>query len=257
VHWTSLDHLLLIAHGSGIPSYDDDFRASILSFLSKSIPSDQLHLGFLRGSPSCFDSLSEVPLHATLHALPLVLADGLLAASLIPNTVTAAWEKLHHQVGSTPSDIHFIPHPGYSSQLFQLVAPYVSPNFLPVSPEEVSVLVISHGNSRHHSSLADDLCTRFRKTYPQIGSWHAAYLNQAPEIADVFHAINEQTVIVIPWFLCPGNHVSLCIPPRLDFSPQTDPADLFTWHQVGSKRLFYAPPVCMHDEWMQAILAAL
>ncbi len=109
-----------------------------------------------------------------------------------------------------------------------------------------AVLLIGHGSRFPESrEVLEAHAERIKKT-GKFDEIHICFLQSDPTIQDVFPKIKSETIIVFPFFLAPGIHVSKDIPRLLCIQGK--------YSEVNGKNIIYCAPLGKNDLITQAIL---
>ena len=117
-------------------------------------------------------------------------------------------------------------------------------------PEEMSLLLASHGTPLHKGSrvAADGLAEELKKDGYQVS--RAMFLEEEPKIADWRQvAAMEGPVMVLPHFLAGGLHGSEDVPRLLGI-----PSGKEGWYQVDGRWIGYGAPIGTPAEMTELIL---
>ena len=117
-------------------------------------------------------------------------------------------------------------------------------------PEEMSLLLASHGTPLHKGSrvAADGLAEELKKDGYQVS--RAMFLEEEPKIADWRQvAAPEGPVMVLPHFLAGGLHGSEDVPGLLGI-----PHGREGWHRVDGRWIGYGAPIGTPEEMTELIL---
>ncbi|MBM4455110.1 MAG: hypothetical protein FJ411_01830 [Verrucomicrobia bacterium] len=119
-----------------------------------------------------------------------------------------------------------------------------------LKPEQISLLLASHGTPLHKGSrvAADTLAEDLGKDGYRVSK--AMFLEEEPKIADWRQvAAPEGPVMVLPHFLAGGLHGSEDVPGLLGI-----PHGREGWHQVDGRWIGYGAPIGMPEEMEKLIL---
>jgi len=119
-----------------------------------------------------------------------------------------------------------------------------------LKPEQISLLLASHGTPLHKGSrvAADTLAEELGKDGYRVSK--AMFLEEEPKIADWRQvAAPEGPVMVLPHFLAGGLHGSEDVPGLLGI-----PHGREGWHQVDGRWIGYGAPIGMPEEMEKLIL---
>ena len=107
-------------------------------------------------------------------------------------------------------------------------------------------LLIGHGSRLTVSGeVLEAHAERIKKT-GKFDEIHICFLHSEPSIQDVFPKIKSETIVVFPFFLAPGIHVSKDIPRLLCIQGK--------YSEVNGKKIIYCNPLGKSELITQAIL---
>lgn len=117
-------------------------------------------------------------------------------------------------------------HPSMRDVLFGLAADAIEA--VDSAASEVGVALLGHGSERVEGSggvtrrHAQRLGERDR-----FASVEAVFLDQEPNVADVFEYVDAETVVVVPFFIAEGHHVTHDVPAAIGLPDDYEPGDGF------------------------------
>ncbi len=234
--------IVLLAHGSGTPSYDADWKHRLVAYLEASFPKLRFHMGFLNNQS--FASGPPFPEEGdpkTWVVMPLALDEGCLTRIRIPQAIRQ-YEQVHGKHGAIVvcPVLNLTPE----AAVFRLLE--LQPG---TDRADTGVLIVQHGSSRFPSGRGVALAVRWAQRYPQYGGFYSAWLNQEPTVEKMIHSIPQKRIVVVNWFLFRGRHVMCDIPEALKLPARAE--DLFGWHKMPDGRdCFYSQPVGESPEFL-------
>lgn len=123
----------------------------------------------------------------------------------------------------------------------------------------VAVALIGHSTRRNPDSRkATEAQAEALRTTGPASDVHAVYLDDLPEIADIYTLTAAPLIIAVPYFLAYGSHTTIDVPQALGLA--VDPAQPFdsaVEQQVNGRTVYYTPPVGIEDDLRGAILALI
>lgn len=226
------DHIILIAHGSGIAQNDARMRHSLLRQLALSPKKPNFDLAFINGAPRLQDII-DCPRQTPLNILPLCLADGKFYRQIIPQAISEATAKPFRIL---PPLFHNI-NP-FADILTDICLSSVAEH----QRQHTDVLIVAHGSAQAPDGMPRLLSIVEMQT-PGFRSFRHANLKTTPLLQTIAGQMPpHQKLLVIPFFLSNGKHVDSDIP-RIMGLPRNGVA--------------YAPPIGTHPLLAQAIIKSL
>lgn len=196
--------------------------------------------------PPAFRDVWDLVRSRVIYVVPNFLSDGYYTRTVIPREMGLKG-RVTTRSGRTirycsPAGLH----PGLTELLLR-EARSVAPDAV---SEDTGLILVAHGTGRDAGSAR---AARFQAgRISEIGGYGevlAAYLEEAPRIADWDKLVSRRNVVVVPFFLSDGLHSAQDIPGLLGIrSPSaqsSDSPDVFRRNpqELRGKRLYYGSAI--------------
>lgn len=120
---------------------------------------------------------------------------------------------------------------------------------LAVSPDHAAVALIGHGTRRSaESRSATEAQAQTLRAGSLVAQVEAVYLDDSPEIAEIYTLTSAPTLIAVPYFVALGSHTTRDVPRALGL------AEGQTRGQINGRTVYYTPPVGTDDALQTVIL---
>jgi sirohydrochlorin cobaltochelatase len=227
--------LILAGHGSHISPNTAGVVWRYADMLRRRGVADEVTACFWKEQPSLREALMTV-LADDITVIPVFTAQGYFTQSVIPaemglqGAVTQANGRTI-RYGRTPGE-----HPDLAEIVHKRVADRLQSAGL--QPDQTTVALVGHGTRRNKDSRA---ATRQQAaTLAELGIVREvidAYLDDDPSIPSIYTRAATDDVIVVPFFLAPGSHVTIDVPDALGLPRGTTQATL------NGKTIHYTDPI--------------
>jgi sirohydrochlorin cobaltochelatase len=123
--------------------------------------------------------------------------------------------------------------------------------------DQVAVALIGHSTRRNpESRKATEAQADAIRDLKIVSDVHAVYLDDSPEIGEIYNLTSAPLIIAVPYFLAYGSHTTIDVPQALGLEiDETQPFDSAVEQQVNSRTVYYTSPVGIEDDLLGAILA--
>jgi sirohydrochlorin cobaltochelatase len=240
--------VILAAHGSTA----DEQANQPLFELAKSIAATGIFSvvtpAFLNGEPNLTNVLDRLP-QGDAVIVPVMSSDGYYVQEIFPR-------KFSENPCLSKFRIFMSPSIGLHPEIPSLAADRVETlmNLLGMSQHETTVIVVGHGTRRNPESEKTTyrLVERLQELIPdhEVG---IAFIDQDPSIPSVIANTHRPHLLVIPFFIARGPHVTVDVPEA--FGLPTGPEIEFPLVDlVGSRLIVCDLPVGMYPEMAELCL---
>nr|WP_240978701.1 CbiX/SirB N-terminal domain-containing protein [Longimicrobium terrae] len=176
-----------------------------------------------------------------VYVVPLFISEGYFTEEVIPRelgldgpapSVTRKLGKTIHYAGPVGT------HPGMASMILRRAEETAG-----LSDEQArgaGLIIIGHGTERNSNSA--EVIYRVSREADEaavFGHVRTGFLDQEPEVGEVLESMEEDRVVLVPFFVAEGWHTQETIPDDLGINR---PA-VSTVTEKDGKVIFYAPPV--------------
>jgi sirohydrochlorin cobaltochelatase len=120
---------------------------------------------------------------------------------------------------------------------------------LALAPQQVSVALIGHGTRRNPDSRNATFAQaqHLRETF--VGAdVHAVFLDDTPNIPDIYTLAHRETIIAVPYFLALGSHTTLDVPEELGLAQGERTG------QIHGKNVYYTDPIGLDEHLTRMVL---
>ncbi len=211
--------VLLAAHGSS-----DEPR----SFASVDAHADRLrqlgvfgsvHVGFLRQSPplrSALDAIDE----SQIVVVPMLMSAGYFAAGVFPRALGLDGPQFGQMQAVGGHRVAYTPPLGTHRGMVDVVAACADDACRDCDAATTTLMVIGHGSTRHQQSTDSvHMVTAGLRRRTPYAAVVAAFVDDSPSIAEVLSGVASPHLVVVPYFVADGPHVTRDIPTALERAP--------------------------------------
>ncbi len=238
--WGHAD-LLLVGHGSA----NIDAANDILRRHAEEIARRQLFAkvccGFLRGDPD-FRDIADTCTGQHVYVVPCLMSDAYLSRTFIPaqlNLTNAVTVLQGAAADGDDQTICYCDPVGTSPRLTEIIADRVDAHCLDrdLDPQDIALLLVGHGTDRDTRSTdtvwwnVETLASQKR-----FGRVLAAFLEEAPSVADQVADARLRQIVAIGFFLSAGRHGQHDVPDLLRNAPGPQDSDYLG--PIGADPLF-------------------
>ena len=234
--------LILVGHGSHISPNTGGLIWRYVDRLRQLGVADEIAACFWKEQPSIHEVLYTVEAD-DVTIIPVFTAQGYFTQTVIPAELGLNQNNTRTiRYGKTPGE-----HPGLADILQKRVHDALTTYNL--NPDQTTVAIVGHGTRRNKDSR--------RATRQQVTALQArgmvcqvidAYLDDEPDIPSIYSRVGMSHVVVVPFFLAAGSHVSIDVPNALGLPIGQIQAKL------NGKQVYYTDPIGTDETICQMIL---
>lgn len=238
--------LVLAGHGSHISPETAGIVWGYVDALRRMGVAEEVTAAFWKEQPEFAQVLGTLTAE-TIVVVPLFTATGFYTNKVIPAAM--GLDGTVTQRGSRT--IHYTPALGTHPMLDAVVTRRVKDAMqaYDLLPQQTAVAIIGHGTRRSETTR---LTTQNQaETIRQAGLAAQvvdAYLDDDPDLPSIYQRTEAQNLVVVPYFLASGSHVTYDVPRALGL-----PDDEMT-AQVQGRHVYYTAPIGTADVILQVIL---
>lgn len=239
--------LILAGHGSHISPHTAGLVWRQVDRLRALGIADEVTAAFWKEMPSFARVLDSVAAE-DVTIVPLFTANGYFTQTVIPAEMGLDG-ALTRRNGRT---IRYTPplntHPYLSEVVRRRVETALTGYGL--SPGATAVAIIGHSTRRNPDSRkATEAQAQQLREAGIAAQVEAVYLDDSPEIAEVYTLTSAPNLIAVPYFLAAGSHTTLDVPRELSLEAGADRG------VVQGRQVFYTPPIGVDDDLIEVIRA--
>jgi len=204
------DTVILAAHGSRREPVANAIVEEHARRLQEEYGCGTVKAAFRQGTPAFGEVLDTISVDE-VTVVPFFAADGYYAKTVLPRELSLNQRYPNVRLRFTEA---VGTHPRISSLVAQRIRHLVRQFHL--KADQTALIVVGHGTRRHASSsastrtLVEDL--RTREVCSEV---HPAFLDEPPQLEEVFGALWRPQVVVFPFFMGGSYHVLQDLPGRL------------------------------------------
>lgn len=238
--------LLLSGHGSHISPHTAGIVWDLVDSLRARRVADEITAAFWKETPS-FHSVLNTLTADDVTIIPLFTAQGYFTQTVIPAEMGLAGD-ITRRDGRIIRYAHTLSeHPNITSIVQQRVIDALRESGEP--PERTAVAIIGHGTRRAPES--HDAAYRQAELLREQGiaaEVIAVFLDDTPNIPDVYALTSAPTIIAVPLFLAPGSHTTLDVPAELGLESGQ------TRGTINGRTILYTPPIGTAESLQEMVL---
>ncbi len=239
--------LILAGHGSHISPQTAGLVWRHVDRLRALGVADEVTAAFWKEQPSYANVLYSISAH-DITVIPVFTAKGFFTQSVIPaemGLTGAITECDGRRIRYTPS-LH--EHP-YLAQVVRARVDAALRDY-DLLPEQTAVAIIGHSTRRNPDSRkATEAHAERIRAAGVAAEVHAIYLDDEPEIAEIYTLSRAPNLIAVPYFLAAGSHTTIDVPRELGLEPGMNQGT------VQGRQVIYTAPVGVDDDLLNVILA--
>lgn len=239
--------LILAGHGSHISPHTAGLVWRQVDGLRALGVADEVTAAFWKEMPSFARALDSVTAQ-DVTIVPLFTANGYFTQTVIPAEMRLTGRLTHRDgrlIRYTPS---LNEHPYLAGVVRKRVEDALTANAL--RAETTAVAVIGHSTRRNPDSRKATEAQAARLRAANLAAQvEAVYLDDSPEIREIYALTSAPNLIAVPYFLAAGSHTTLDVPGELSLAPGANRG------VVHGRQVFYTPPVGVDDDLRDVILA--
>jgi len=239
--------LILAGHGSHISPHTAGLVWRHVDRLRAMGVADEVTAAFWKEMPSFARVLTTITAE-DVTVVPLFTAQGYFTQTVIPSEMRlrGAMTAQDGRVIRTTPSLH--EHPYLATVIRARVEATLDVFGLP--PDQTAVAVIGHSTRRNPDSRkATEAQVQRLRDAGIVAQVEAVYLDDSPEIPEIYTLTTAPNLIAVPYFLAAGSHTTIDVPNELA---------LVTGAKQGTvqgRRVFYTDPVGVDDDLLTVILA--
>lgn len=197
-----------------------------------------VRVGFWKGQPSLAEVLGTIEATAT-YVVPVLTSEGYFADTVFPRELGLEGR------GTPPSAgrVAYTDPVGTHDRVRDVVLDRVE-EVLSAGPEPgaVGLVVVGHGTDRHDDSggATVRLASRLR-ALDRFAAVEALFLDQEPSVAEWAGHLNTEAVVIVPFFVADGPHVTEDVPRAVGLPTVGDPFGGPT--SAHGREVWYTPAV--------------
>ncbi len=231
------DHLLLLGHGSHLDANSSApvRRLAVDPALKQRFTS--VRMAFWKEEPSLSRALDGYAAGDRVAAVPVFISNGYFVRDVLPR-------ELGLDLPPEGVDIRYTPPVGDHPQLACVAA--LRAQEMDASAAD-AVVILGHGTRRNSDSERNVYAQAQRvRDLHLFGEVAAVFMDQEPQMREVFDLVAAETVVIVPLFIADGWHVGQTIPEDLAL----EGGEL----RPNGRRLRYAEPVGTHPAISSVVL---
>ncbi len=240
--------LVLAGHGSHITPETAGLVWSHVDALRMMGIADEVTGAFWKEQPS-FQTVFNTLVAQDITVVPLFTAQGYFTQTVIPAEMGLTG-AITHRAGRIIRYARTLnEHPYLGEVVRQRVSDAMQ--LLNFTPEKTAVAIIGHSTRRNPESrrATEAQATRIREL-SLAAEVQAVYLDDSPEIAEIYRLTTAPTLIAVPYFLAAGSHTTLDVPNELGVTQLESP------QQINGRTVYYTQPVGV-DEMLRTVILEL
>ena len=238
--------LILAGHGSHILPDTAGIVWSYVDQLRRWGVADEITACFWKEMPAFNQVLNSIQSeHVTV--VPVFTAAGYFSQTVIPAEMGLAG-PITRSEGRT---IYYTRTIGEHPAIAEIVQRHVTNTLQAenLNPHDVAVAIVGHGTPRNSQSqdTARDQAAHLHER-ALVAEVVTAYLDDDPKIASIYRTTKSPAIIVVPFFLATGSHVTQDVPQALGLMPGQSQAT------INGRQVYYTPPVGTDEAVCQIII---
>jgi sirohydrochlorin cobaltochelatase len=238
--------LVLAGHGSHISSRTAGIIWEHVDALRTMGVADEVTAAFWKEMPY-FHTVFRTLTADDITVVPLFTAQGYFTQTVIPTEMglTGAITQLD---GRTIRYTRTLSEHPYLGQIVQqrIQDAY---QILQTPPYQTAIAIIGHSTKRNpESRAATEAQAAQIRALGLAAEVQAVYLDDTPEIAEIYQLTSAPNLIAVPYFLALGSHTTFDVPEALGLQPEQNLA------QIQGRRVIYTPPVGIDTSLREVVL---
>lgn len=228
--------VLIPGHGSTENSQSSQATRALVERLREKGVFAEVHAAFWKEEPHYRDAFQDIGC-PDVYVVPHFISEGYFTKEVIPRELGLTG-RLTVRDGFC---IHYCDpvgsHPGMTDLLLKRAAE-IAPG---VERSEASLLIVGHGTGRNKDSAGavkeqvEKICAR----EDGFGEVLGVYLDEAPHLSDWYELSNFQNVVLLPYFIAEGLHLSRDLPEMLG----VEKGAVEQPYEIRSRKVYCAQPV--------------
>ncbi len=240
--------LVLAGHGSHISPETAGLVWQHVDALRAMHIADEVTAAFWKEMPSFHTVFAS--LEATdITVVPLFTAQGYFTQTVIPTEMGLSGQLTERDGRSIRYARTLSEHPYLGEVVKQRIEAAI--RLLNTTPDQTAVALVGHSTKRNpESRKATEAQAEAVRQMGVAREVVALYLDDTPEIADVYQLTSAPNLIVVPYFLAMGSHTTIDVPHELGLGD----SELYKVVKVNERHVYYTQPVGVDDDLLQAII---
>ncbi len=240
--------LVLAGHGSHISALTAGLVWSHVDALRRLGVADEVTAAFWKEAPS-FHTVVSTLAADDITVVPLFTAQGYFTQTVIPAEMGLVGPLSLRDRRTIRYTRTLNEHP-YLAQMVQRRVRDALDAFQ-LDGAQTAVAIIGHSTRRNpESRKATEAQAEQLRALGWVAQVQAVYLDDAPEIAEIYRLTSAPNLIAVPYFLALGSHTTIDVPAALALEPGRQQGS------VAGRRVFYTAPVGV-DPALQGVIVEL
>lgn len=240
--------LVLAGHGSHITPATAGLVWAYVDALRAANVADEITAAFWKEQPS-FHTVFNTLTADDITIVPLFTAQGYFTQTVIPAEMGLEG-AINIRDGRTIRYTRTLSEHPYLAQVVRERVQTALAD-LNATPHQTAVALIGHSTRRSaESRKAAEAQAQTLRAGGLVAQVEAVYLDDSPEIAEIYTLTSAPTVIAVPYFLALGSHTTLDVPRELGL------AEGQTRGLINGRMVYYTPPVGT-DEALRTVILEL
>ena len=240
--------MVLAGHGSHISPQTAGLVWAHVDALRRLGVADEVTAAFWKEAPSfhtVFNSLRA----ENITVVPLFTAQGYFTQTVIPAEMGLTGPITQRDGRIIRYTRTLNEHPYLSEMVRRRVREALDQHQL--AGEQTAVAIIGHSTRRNpESRKATEAQAEQLRALGWVAQVEAVYLDDAPEIGDIYRLTSAPNLIAVPYFLALGSHTTIDVPARLGLAPGAQRG------VVEERQVYYTSPVGV-DAALQDVIVEL
>ncbi|MHB8629226.1 MAG: CbiX/SirB N-terminal domain-containing protein [Aggregatilineales bacterium] len=229
--------LVLAGHGSHISPETAGLVWRQVDTLRRAGVADEVTAAFWKEAPA-FHDVFRTLMADDITVVPMFTARGYFTQTVIPAEMGLTGSVTYRDGRIIRYARTLGEHPAMADLVKRRVTEWLSTVGAGTPPEQAAVAIIGHSTRLNpESRLATEAQAALLRAANLVAEVVGVYLDDTPEIAEVYRMTNAPIVIAVPYFLASGSHVSIDVPARLGL-PRGQ-----TVGQIQGRTVYYMPPI--------------
>ena len=238
--------LILAGHGSHISPNTAGLVWRHVDRLRVMGVADEVTAAFWKEMPSFHQVLNTLTAD-DITIVPLFTAQGYFTKQVIP-TEMGLQGALTVREGRTIRYARTLAEHPYLSTVVESRVRQALADFA-LNPTETAVAIIGHSTRRNpESRVATEAQAQRLRDLNMVAQVQAVYLDDSPEIPEIYTLTDAPNIVAVPYFLAAGSHTTIDVPNALGL-PEGD-----AQATIEGRNVYYTAPVGVDDDLLTAIL---
>lgn len=238
--------LVLAGHGSHISSQTAEVVWRHVDALRSMGVADEIAAAFWKEQPS-FHAVFNTLTADDITVVPLFTAQGYFTQTVIPAEMSLEGALTHRGGRLIRYTGTLSEHPYLSGVVRQRVEDAI--RILDCPAAETAVAIVGHSTRRNpESRKATEAQVAQMRALGIVAQVEAVYLDDVPEIPEIYSLTRAPYLIVVPYFLASGSHTTLDVPGELGLEAGQ------VQKYINGRDVFYTSPVGIDETLREAVL---